>query len=88
MHGAHKSRNVLKGVSHPKYRNGNRTKESQTELVERSLVLRYLVDIGNHIKLFYKELKPLGRPPAAYVRLDLDDPEQLVLAILKTLQKK
>ena len=69
-------------------RSGNRTKESQTELVEKSLVLRCLVDIGNHVKLFYKELKPLGRPPAAYVRLDLEDPEQLVLAILKTLQKK
>lgn len=88
MHGAHKSRNVLKGVGHPNYINGNRTKDSQAELAQKALVLRYLIDIGNHVKLFYKDLKPAGRPPADYVRMDLDDPEQLVLAILKTLEKK
>jgi hypothetical protein len=34
--------------------------------------------------MFYKELKPLGRPPSGYTKLGLTDPEQLALAILKT----
>jgi len=53
-----------------------------------SEMLRYLTDLGNHCKLFYKEIKTRGRPPAGYERLDLTDPEQLALAILKTLREK
>jgi len=66
---------------------GERTKEAEAELRKKGVLLRYLVDLGNHSRLFYKEIKTRGRPPAGYERLDLTDPEQLALAILKTLPK-
>ena len=86
-HGSHKSRNVLKGVDHPRYKNGERTKAIEMEMRERSVTLRYLIDIGNHIDLFYKELKARGRPPLGYVKLNLNEPQQLILAILGAIKK-
>jgi len=88
MHGAHKSRNVLRGADHPRYKNGQRTKKAEAELRKQVVLLRYLTDLGNHCKLFYKEIKTRGRPPAGYAKLDLTDLEQLVLAIMKTLGRK
>jgi hypothetical protein len=38
--------------------------------------------------MFYKQLKIRGRPPARYMQLDLTDPKQLALAILKTQSNK
>jgi hypothetical protein len=87
-HGSHRSRNVLRGKGHPRYLHGKRTKEAEAELRKKGVLLRYLVDLGNHSKLFYKEIKTRGRPPAGYERLDLTDQEQLALAILKTLPNK
>ena len=37
----------------------------------KSAMFRYLTVLGNHCNLFYKELKPLGRPPLGYKQLDL-----------------
>ena len=85
LHGSHRSKNVLRGKNHPKYRNGGRTKEADAERTKKSEMFRYLTDLGNHCKLFYKEIKTRGRPPAGYAKLDLTDLEQLALAILKTL---
>ena len=82
-HGSHRSRNVLRGADHPRYKNGQRTKKAEAELRKKGVLLRYLVDLGNHINLFNKETKLLGRPPAGYERLDMEDPEQLALAIIK-----
>ena len=87
-HGAHRSRNVLKGANHPRYKNGERSKALEAEIRKKSILLRYLMDIGNHIELFYKQLKTKGRPPLGYTQLDLKDPEQLALAIMKTLSSK
>ena len=42
---------------------------------------------ANHTDLFYKQIKVRGRPPSGYTHLDLTDPEQLDLAILRTLPK-
>jgi hypothetical protein len=83
-HGAHKSRNVLRGKDHPRYRNGERTKDVETGCRDKSVMFRYLTDLGNYCDLFYKELKTRGRPPAGYEKLDFTDPEKLALAILKT----
>jgi hypothetical protein len=88
MHGAHKSRNVLREKDHPRYRNGERTKDAEIEHRDKSVMFRYLTDIGNHCNLFYRQLKTLGRPPSGYTHLDLKDPEQLAIAILKTLPSK
>jgi hypothetical protein len=88
MHGAHRSRNVLKGEDHSQYKNGERTKEAEAEIRKKSILLRYLMDIGNHVELFYKQLKTKGRPPLGYAQLNLEDPEQLALAIMRTLSTK
>ena len=84
MHGTHKSRNVLRGVNHPHYQTGGETLEANAMRTEKSEMFRYLTDLGNHCNLFYKEIKTKGRPPSGYEKLDLNDPEQLALAILKT----
>ncbi|BEI39815.1 hypothetical protein PHIN8_17590 [Polynucleobacter sp. HIN8] len=51
-------------------------------------MFRYLNDIGNHVGLFYKQLKTRGRPAAGYVQLDLNDEEQLAIAIPNTKSDK
>lgn len=66
-------------------KHGDETLVAKAERSEKSVMFRYLTDIGNHCEMFYKEIKTLGRPPSGYTQLDLSDEEQLVLAILKTL---
>ena len=85
MHGAHKSRNVLRGVDHPQYKNGNRTNESQKENSACLARLRMLEQIGWHIKMF-AGVKTRGRKPNGYIKLNLDEPLQLAIAITKTLE--
>jgi len=70
------------------FKHGDETLEAKAERSEKSLMFRYLNDLGNHCNLFYKQLKTQGRPPSGYTKLDLTDPEQLVLAILKTIPSK
>ena len=70
------------------FKHGEETVEAKAERSAKSVVFRYLTDIGNHCDMFYKKLKTRGRPPSGYTQLDLTDPEQLALAILKTLPRK
>lgn len=85
MHGAHKSRNTLQGAKHPQYRHGDRTKESIEEHQKTSLRLHTLEEIGHHIKMFVEgSPRTRGRKPTGWELLDLNNPHQLVLAILKT----
>lgn len=88
MHGAHKSRKVPCGPDHSGYKNGGETKEAKSERSEKSEVFRYLIDLGNHCSLFYKQIKPKGRAPSGYLKLDLTDPEQMSKAIQKTIKAK
>jgi len=69
-------------------KHGEETQEAKAERSEKSMMFRYLTEIGNHCEMFYKEIKTRGRPPSGYKQLDLNDPEQLALAILKTLSKQ
>ncbi len=69
-------------------KHGNETLEAKAERNEKNVMFKYLLDLGNHVGLFYTQLKIQGRPPPGYVRLNLTDPEQLALAILKTLPKQ
>ena len=66
------------------WKHGNETLEAKAGCSAKSLMFRYLIDIGNHCSLFYKHLKIRGRPPLGYTQLDLIDPEQLAIAIQKT----
>lgn len=69
-------------------KHGEETLEAKAERSAKSLMFRYLTDLGNYCNTFYKQLKIRGRPPSGYAQLDLTDPEQLDLAILKTLPIK
>jgi len=69
-------------------KHGEETQKAKAERSEKSLMFRYLTDLGNHCTMFYKQLKTRGRPPSGYTQLDLTDPEQLALAIVKTLPSK
>ena len=87
MHGAHKSRNTLQGAKHPQYKNGKATKEARAEYSKKSSQLRYLRDIGDHINMFAGDFTR-GRKPNGYEKLNLNDPTQVALAILKTIKVK
>ena len=69
-------------------KHGQETQEARAERSEKSVMFRHLTDIGNYCDLFYKPLKTRGRPPLNYMQLDLKDPEQLALAIMRTLSTK
>ena len=62
MHGAHKSRNVLRGADHPQHRNGERTKVAEAEHRRASTVLLTLRDIGDSIGMFNGDYQR-GRKP-------------------------
>jgi hypothetical protein len=70
------------------FKHGGETLEAKAERNTKSLMFRYLTDIGNHCNMFYKQLKTRGRPPSGYAKLNLNDEEQLAIAILKTLTKQ
>ena len=70
------------------FKHGDETQEAKAERSAKSAMFRYLTDLGNHTNLFYKNIKPLGRPPSGYAKLDLTDPDQLLIAIFKSLQNK
>ena len=70
------------------FTHGEETLEAKTERSTKSVMFRYLTDIGNHVNLFYMQLKTRGRPPSGYTQLNLNDEEQLAIAILKTLPKQ
>ena len=67
-------------------KHGEETLEAKVERSEKSMMFRYLTDLGNHSNMFYKKLKTRGRPPSGYTQLDLTDPKNLVIAILNTLK--
>jgi hypothetical protein len=69
-------------------KHGQETQEARAERNKKSVMLRYLNDIGNHVELFYRQIKTRGRPPSGYAQMDLNDREQLAIAILKTLPSK
>ena len=70
------------------FKHGEETLEAKAERNEKSVMFRYLTDLGNHCNMFYRQIKNLGRPPSGYTQLNLTDPEQLAIAILKTLPNK
>lgn len=69
-------------VAHLKH--GQETLEAKAERSEKSVMFRYLTDIGNHVGLFYAQLKTRGRPPSGYVQLNLHNPKELIIAIAKS----
>jgi hypothetical protein len=89
-HGAWRkdSRNTPQGVNHPQYRHGKKTKESIEKSQKTLLRLYTLEEIGHHIKMFAEgSPRTRGRKPTGWEALDLNDPNQLALALLKTIKE-
>jgi ribosomal protein L32E len=80
MHGAHKSRNVANGAKSGKYKNGHFTKEAKKKSSENLVRLRYLEDIGQQGG-FMTGAKTRGPKPTGYVKLDMKNKEELVIAL-------
>ena len=87
MHGAHKSRNVAKGVNSGKYKNGHHTKEAKKKSSENIVKLRYLEDLGQQGG-FMTGAKTRGPKPTGYVKLDMKNKEELVIALTVIEDKK
>lgn len=83
MHQPEYPRNVPKGIKHWRYKNGERTKETETEHRRASIALLTLRDIGDHLNMF-NGTHTRGRKPNGYQKYNLNDPAQLVLAIITT----
>ena len=86
MHGAHRSRKVLKDIDHPQYKNGEETQLSKLKRSATSLKLHRLEELGWHVQLFHKNAtRMVGRKPVGYEKLDLNRPEHLRRAIVQSM---
>jgi len=66
-------------IAHLKH--GQETQEARAERSKKSVMFRYLTDLGNYCNLFYKQLKTRGRPPLGYAQLNPNNPEELATVI-------
>jgi len=83
-----KTKEGIERIREAHWKHGEETQKAKAERSTKSTLFRYLTDLGNHCKIFYRGLKIRGRPPSGYTQLDLIDPEQLALAILKIYSSK
>jgi hypothetical protein len=80
IHGAHKSRNVAKGVDSGKYKNGHYTKETKERSRKTLVKLRYLEDLGIQ-RGFIKGARTRGPKPTGYVNLDMENKDELLIGL-------
>ena len=78
---------VMRGENHPQYKNGAWTKEALEENQLARCRLATLEQIGWHLKMFVGA-KTRGRRPKGFLPLDLNDPEQLSLTLVKALMSE
>jgi hypothetical protein len=77
-----KSKEGIQRIREAHWKHGNETKEARAERSAKSLQFLMLEKIGWHVGLFAKgSTKFRGRKPNGFKNLDLNDPEQLALAI-------
>ncbi len=82
VHGSHKSRKVAKGINSGKYNNGHFTKEAKEKTRKTIVKLRYLEEIGIQGG-FLMAARTRGPKPAGYVKLDMKNKEELLIALKK-----
>ena len=80
MHGAHKSRNVAKGINSGKYKNGHYTKGAKEKTQKTIVKLRYLEELGIQGG-FMTGTRTRGPKPTGYVKLDFQNKEELLIAL-------
>lgn len=79
----------IKRIQSAQWKHGNETKEARAERSAKSLQFLMLEMIGWHVGLFTESsTKFRGRKPNGFENLDLNDPDHLATAILKTLPTK
>jgi hypothetical protein len=84
-----KTREGIQRIKDAHLKHGNETKEARAERSAKSLQFLMLEKIGWHIGMFAEgSTKFRGRKPNGFENLDLNDPDQLAAAILKTLPTK
>ena len=82
------TRKILAGENHPQFKHGRNTKQAKERHQRTTAKLLFLEDLGHHIKMFHKSgTKTRGRKPNGYLKVNLNDPNQLALAILKTIKE-
>jgi len=90
-HGAtpvHSRKNVT-GEDHPQFKHGRDTKLAKERHQQTMVKLLLLEDLGHHIKMFPESAtRTRGRKPNGYLKLNLNDPIQLAIVILRTMEKK
>jgi hypothetical protein len=78
----------IKRIQNVHWKHGNETKEARAERSAKSLQFLMLEKIGWHVGLFAEgSTKFRGRKPTGWEALDLNDPNQLALALLKTIKE-
>ena len=87
IHQPQHPRKVPKGINHWRYKNGERTKEAEADHRLSATILLTLRDIGDSIGMFHGGYTR-GRKPNGYIKLDMNEPEQLISAILTVTRKK
>lgn len=75
------------GANHPQYTHGGETKAARKARQETLLQLAYLIVIGEHFKMFVGP-KSRGRKPANFIPLNLNNLEELSLAIKLSMPKR
>lgn len=82
------TRNNVSGGDHPQFKHGRNSKQAKARHQQISTQLHFLEDLGHHVKLFHdNKTRTRGRKPNGYLKLDLSNPIQLAIAIMKTMEK-
>ena len=82
-----KTKEGIQRIRDAHWKHGEFSKEAIKQASEKDALFRYLRDIGNHINLFVRKVKTVGRPSSLYERLDLNDPALLLEAVARTAKK-
>ena len=84
-HKVKKARPGSTGSNHWNFKTGNETLAAKQERSERSLRLHYLSEIGHQFSFMNGRRMP-GRKPVNFVKLDMKNKNELVIA-LKVIDK-
>ena len=71
----------IERIRQAQLKHGERTKEAVDESRRMSAKMLYLRDIGDHVGMF-EGTHTRGRKPTGYVKLNMNDPVQLKIALL------
>lgn len=83
MHGARKNKIATPhGKMHPNYIHGERTQKNEELASKKSLMFLILEELAHHANMFPPNTpRTRGRKPNGFLKLDLNDAEQLAKAI-------